>query len=925
MQGWLIFRDGYGTRIEKIPRDSLQIGIGPTGSLNLARAGTLHSPLASVEWDPSRPGWSLSAVFGADGASRIRLLGGAIPSRHPLSDGDLFHAGQAAMWFREAYLPPTFRGAPFAELPVRDLHCLCFGRSPEAAQAGEEMVVLDAEDRRVSRRHVLFWRDGSNFYLRDESPMGAFLNGQRFQSQQLTIGDRFEVGGYSFEFTGISLRRTEPRMGSDVCAAGVGFAAGNRTILSNVSLLIDKCSFTGILGGSGQGKSTLLNALCGINPATSGAVLIDGHRIEGAGAMNSAGIGFVPQDDIVHPELRVGEAIRFSARLRLDPRVPGPAIERLVDDAMERLGLSEHREKRISLLSGGQRKRVSIATELLSKPSVLFLDEPSSGLDPATEFALMRILRALAAHDCTVICTTHVLGRAYLFDRIVFIHGGRVIFDGSPDMAYKYFQVETLDQVYLRLAEDGRTGDDWAADFAASDRAPASEPVSPPPVEMPDEPIAALRRSPGFLRALGILLLRQWSILAADKLNLLFLAAQPLLIALIVGWVAEDYVLRMFLCIVATLWFGCSNGAQQIIREISIFRRERLCGLGLNSYLLSKYVFLGLITTLQAAGLLFVVQTTSHLVRPAAQSPASMEAELAALTSPRNAPRTGSGGVEEFDAVGSPPSSASPASSPAAPRPPFLPRFDVWPAAVLGWFFELRWNLRDSIESAGRSLYSVLATAMALKFLALAATALVGVAIGLTISGLVQNSSQAIMWVPLLLIPQILFGGVVLSLPELSQAARTACALIPSFSCERLMDVSNVYGQALPLLSNRTKIPLFLTPGEKEVIRWTVGGRTFSESYDKLSPFNTSWQNLAVFPRAVGRHRHASSEVLTAAGSAKKFYAETTESRADVRYSKGRVFLDLHPVFVSLGVLFVWMGACYAATFLALSLRQKGK
>ena len=330
-------------------------------------------------------------------------------------------------------------------------------------------MLLDPEDRRISRRHLLLWRQDGDFLVRDESPTGTFLNGQRFESHRLVVGDRFQMGGYSFEFTGISLRRTRPRIGGKVEALGVGFRAGGRTILSDVTLHIEQCSFSGILGGSGQGKSTLLNALCGINPATTGTVLIEGRSIGDSAGMDVAGIGFVPQDDIVHPELRVEEAVLFSARLRLDPRVPFRPMRLLVDETIQRLGLGEHRHKRIFQLSGGQRKRVSIATELLDKPAVLFLDEPSSGLDPATEFALMKILRGLAAHDCTVICTTHVLGRAYLFDKIIFIHGGRVIFDGAPDQAYEHFQVESLDQVYVRLAEEGRTGDEWAGDFKSTE------------------------------------------------------------------------------------------------------------------------------------------------------------------------------------------------------------------------------------------------------------------------------------------------------------------------------------------------------------------------------------------------------------------------------------------------------------------------
>ena len=185
-----------------------------------------------------------------------------------------------------------------------------------------------------------------------------------------------------------------------------------------------------------------------------------------------------------------------------------------------------------------------------------------------------------------------------MFDKIIFIHGGRVIFDGAPDHAYQHFQVESLDQVYVRLAEEGRTGDEWAQDFKSTgpERPSADEVPREPDISLLDEIPQARRFRPGFFRSLKILIERQWSILAADKLNVLFLLAQPVLIAMLVGWVAEDYVLRMFLCVVATLWFGCSNGAQQIIKELPIFRRERICGLGLNAYLFSKYLFLGAIT-----------------------------------------------------------------------------------------------------------------------------------------------------------------------------------------------------------------------------------------------------------------------------------------------------------------------------------------
>jgi ABC-type multidrug transport system ATPase subunit len=911
-------------RIEDLPNGSLDVCTDAAGKILFQNAGSVAQPVAHIVCEDFSCRLTPAATHG------VRWRGAPLARQTVLNDGDLVEISGAYIWFRRLPAPPVFRNEPCSEIPLKGVERLAFGRSLDGAGAGEDFVLLDPDDRVISHRHVSIVKKDGDYFATDESPTGTFLNGQRFETQRLTVGDRFQVGSYSLEFTGISLRRTQPRIGGRVEARDLAFRVGDRTIIHDITLSIEQCSFSGILGGSGQGKSTLLNALCGINPATSGSVMIEGRSI-GLDSQ-SLGIGFVPQDDIVHPELRVEDAVVFSARLRLDPRVPARPLRLLVEETIRRLGLEEHRDKRISQLSGGQRKRVSIATELLDKPSVLFLDEPSSGLDPATEFSLMRILRGLAAQDCTVICTTHVLGRAYLFDKIIFIHGGRVIFDGPPDLSYGYFQVESLDQVYIRLAEETKSGDEWAEEFETT--GPARPPVahSQPALDLSsfgDIP-PAVRKRPGFLHSLVTLLHRQWKILGADRLNLVFLIAQPLLIAMLVGWVAEDLVLRMFLCVVATLWFGCSNGAQQIVKELPIFRRERVCGLGLHSYLVSKYIFLGGITLLQALALLFVVQTTSHIVRPAKMSIADLHAEFRTITTPPAKVVPGSGEEEDFEAVeiGSPKTvAAAPAAAkaPARKKAFVFPRPDLWGSAFAAWFFELRWNLRDAVESGGRSLPGILFVTVSLRVIALAATALVGVAIGLAVSGLVQNTAQAVMWVPLLLIPQILFGGVVLSLPELSAGARAVCQIIPSFSCQRLMDVSIIYGQAVPLLSNRTKIPLFLTPGEKETIRWKLSGKEYSEAYDELSPANTSWQNLVVFPHAVGRHTHEFSEVLTSEGSTKRIYNETTESRDDVRYSKGRVFLNPAPILASTAVAGFWLVLCYAATSAALVARQKGK
>ena len=918
----VIIEDG-AFRIQELPKATLEICSDAEGKILFQNAGSVVQPLAHLVCEDSSYRLEPAAHQG------LRWRGATLSRQTVLNDGDFLEISGAFLWFRRLPAAPVFRGMPCSEIPLKGIERLVFGRSAEGAGEEEEIVLLDSDDRMISRRHVSIRMQDGDYFATDESPTGTFLNGQRFETQRLTVGDRFQAGGYSFEFTGISLRRTQPRIGGRVEARELAFQIGGRTIIQNITLSIEQCSFSGILGGSGQGKSTLLNALCGINPATSGSVLVDGCPIGEGLDSRALRIGFVPQDDIVHPELRVEDAVLFSARLRLDPRVPSRPLRLLVEETIQRLGLEEHRTKRIWQLSGGQRKRVSIATELLDKPSVLFLDEPSSGLDPATEFSLMRILRGLAAQDCTVICTTHVLGRAYLFDKIVFLHGGRVIFDGSPDLSYGYFQVESLDQVYIRTADEGKSGDEWAEEFETL--GPARPPVVPsqPALDLASfgDIAPSVRKRPGFLHSLGTLLHRQWKILGADRLNLVFLIAQPLLIALLVGWVAEDLVLRMFLCVVAALWFGCSNGAQQIIKELPVFRRERVCGLGLHSYLVSKYLFLGGITLLQALALLLVAQSTSHVIRPAKMSVVELHEEFRAITAPQTVSATRGGEEESFEAVETNPQKETrpPAASAPSRQSSFVPLPDLWLSAVAAWFFELRWNFRDAVESGGRSLAGIFLVTVGLRVIALAATALVGVAIGLAVSALVRNTAQAVMWVPLLLIPQILFGGVVLSLPKLSAGARAVCQIIPSFSCQRLMDVSIVYGQAVPLLSNRTKIPLFLTPGEKETVRWSLSGSEYSQSYDELSPANTSWQNLAVFSHAIGRHRQEFSEVQTSEGSSKRIYNETTESRDDVRYSKGRVFLNPSPVAASCAVAGFWLVFCYGMTSAALLARQKGK
>ncbi len=855
---------------------------------------------------------------------------------------------------------PVFEGKPTRLLPLGGaVTRIVFGRGTDrdAPQDGSKRVELDPGDTTVSRRHAIIERSDGAWFITDESRLGTTLNGDAFQRERLVYGDRFKIGRYVFQFNVDAIEWLGHGERGAIVAEGLGFAVKGKSILSGIDLAIRPGEFVGILGGSGQGKSTMMNALCGIRPATSGRVTLDG------GAVGGGRVGYVPQDDIVHPELVVRDAVLFSARLRL--KLPESELQVLVDRTIERLGLAPHASKRVQNLSGGQRKRVSIATELLTRPDVLFLDEPSSGLDPATEESLMSMLQSLTLTGLTVVCTTHVLQRAYLFSRILFIHGGRLVFAGTADDARRHFLMDgakvgdtmalersPLDRIYSLLGDDSTTAKVWEEKFRLSPfyRQPESVTGSVGGGKSAD----ARRRSGRvpWWRVLEVLLRRQAKVLSADTLNLVFLLAQALGIGLLVGWVCSDIGLASFLVLIATMWFGCSNGAQQIVAELPIFRRERVCGLGLATYVHSKIIFLGALTLAQAALLAATTFAASHAFHPRDFDAAEFERRIIErLAPPPDIATTDAASGDVFEVIDEsapatePPSTAS-ATTPAFSEPskaaePDAPgAWEVGTLSLLANWFDLGDNLLESgrgeirddrgtplkradgspLMREGRGVWRVAFTALSLRVLAVGGAAVVGVMLGLTISALVRNVTQAVMWVPLILIPQILFGGYVVSLADMSSGARAFSQLMPSAALEKIMEVSQIYGAATPFLSNRTKTPLFLTSdAAKESVEWEVAGAKFSQDYDKLSQFNTAWQNLAVHSDRLGQHKHESTMV---AGTTRKIHRDTVTSRRDVKYLKGTPYLHLGAASAAGWTLAAWLAVCLAGTLAGLRSKQ---
>ncbi len=413
--------------------------------------------------------------------------------------------------------------------------------------------------------------------------------------------------------------------GTRVDAVNVGRRAGRRQILEAMSLSIEPGELVAIAGGSGAGKTTLLEILAGLQPPSAGEVRHDGV-LRGARGSAESRIGYVPQDDIIHLEMPLRRTLRYAARLRLPAGTSAPEADRLVEETMADLDLADRAEVPVRALSGGQRKRASIAVELLTRPRLFFLDEPTSGLDPSTAADVMRLLRRLSQRGVTVVLTTHEPAGIDRCDRVVFLaRDGHLAFTGSPIEARRYFGVADLNEVYERLAAE-HTPKIWAERFADSRRTPATRPGPAPLVSGP--PGTANRsdvKRTGMIRQWWLLTRRNVDVLLRNRLTLAILLGSPVLVtammatlfrrgafdpgaaagvgpAQIVFWIAFD-----------GFFFGLTYGLLQIVGEMAVFRRERLAGLSVGAYVASKVTALLPVLALVSAVLLGVLRLLGRL------------------------------------------------------------------------------------------------------------------------------------------------------------------------------------------------------------------------------------------------------------------------------------------------------------------------
>jgi ABC-type multidrug transport system ATPase subunit len=403
-------------------------------------------------------------------------------------------------------------------------------------------------------------------------------------------------------------------VGVQVDVLAVSQRLGRAEVLHNISLSVEPGELVGIAGGSGAGKTTLLEAMAGLRQPTSGAISHDGR----APALDGRCLGFVPQDDIIHRGLPLRRTLQYAAKLRLPAGTPRHTIDRAVDQALDELQLADHGDVLVGALSGGQRKRASVAVELLTRPRLLFLDEPTSGLDPVTSAEVLSILRRLAGGGVTVVLTTHDPANIDACDRVIFLTpGGHLAFAGTPGAARDYFGVTSLAHAYQLLAHE-RFPQDWAARFAAE---AVALPLAAPRIPVtPPGP-----RTAGPTRQCVLLAQRTVDILIRSRLTLAVLLGSPVLVISMMAVLfpaggferpspgALGPVQTVFWVAFAGFFFGLTYGLLQVVGEFSVLRRERLAGLRIGSYVASKLAVLAPLLAAVNVAMLVVLRALDRL------------------------------------------------------------------------------------------------------------------------------------------------------------------------------------------------------------------------------------------------------------------------------------------------------------------------
>ncbi len=575
--------------------------------------------------------------------------GRAVTSPVPLRCGMQIAAGASKLLFQQASQSPDDEHAQTHFGSLNDYAIPDAGFLKRAMADGEAIEIgrdascdVPLSHIQVSWRHAQVRRTSSTGFVEDlGSSNGTYVDGKRItMPQPLRPGSSIVIGPYTFYFTGSGIT-SQPRSNNlqleanklSVSVPNLDAEGTSKVILDAVSVVIRPHQFVCLIGPSGSGKSTLLGALSARNPAQHGRVLLNQLDLYENFASLKGDIAVVAQRDVLHEELPLEEALRFTAKLRLPTDTSDAEIAARIDELLKQVGLTGQRQTVLARLSGGQRRRASLASELISNPSVLFLDEVTSGLDERTDRELMQLFRRLADSGKTVVCVTHTLANLEetCHQVVVLGVGGKLAFSGSPESARKFFGATRMADFYEALEHPLSAGDLQQRFLESPDYDRNVSSLLSPTSQFVAE-AKAVHKEPqwrGMLNTAGhqlpILLQRYYRVFFADRRSLTGILAQVIVVATVLWLVFGDLdalggsqpdqlvqqALRasqvLFVLGISCFWFGCNNSVKEIVRERAIYTRELQVNLDPVSYYASKLILQATVSGLQSLVLLWIV------------------------------------------------------------------------------------------------------------------------------------------------------------------------------------------------------------------------------------------------------------------------------------------------------------------------------
>ena len=501
---------------------------------------------------------------------------------------------------------------------IRKIHWS--GKSADEAPSGSLTIGRSTDndfviaDMLASRHHATLVPTAAGTEIHDaHSINGTFVNGAPVDQALLHEGDLVTIGNVDLVFeNGTLVRRSETEAATRTGGLGVHGVTwtieGDKTLLNNISFAALPGTLTAVIGPSGAGKSSLARLIAGYTQPTDGAVTFEGHNIHADYASLRSRIGMVPQDDVLHHQLTVNQALGYAAELRLPPDTTKEERRQVVAQVLEELDLTQQAASRVDKLSGGQRKRASVAMELLTGPSLLILDEPTSGLDPALDRQVMTMLRQLADAGRVVLVVTHSLSYLDVCDQVLLLTpGGKTAFCGSPSQIGRSMGTTNWADIFSAIGTDPE-----AAHLRFLER------VKPPPAPRDSEKPANLGgpTHTSLWRQFSTIARRQVRLIAADRGYFVFLAVLPFVLGVLTLLVpgngglgfhdprshaADEPVQIVFMLSISAVFLGTALTIRDLVGERSIFRREQAAGLSASAYLAAKITVFTVAAAVQIA------------------------------------------------------------------------------------------------------------------------------------------------------------------------------------------------------------------------------------------------------------------------------------------------------------------------------------